>query len=57
MRCRLVSLHKGSDWRSFAAVCMVCGIGLTVSIFIADLSYASLPGIFLLNSYLPRENK
>lgn len=44
IKCRVVRLPVGSDWRSFAAVCMVCGIGLTVSIFIADLSYATLDG-------------
>ena len=44
IKCRLVTLPQGSDWRSFASVCMLCGIGLTVSIFIADLSYASLQG-------------
>lgn len=44
IKCRIVSLPAGSDWCSFAAVCMVCGIGLTVSIFIADLSYATLEG-------------
>lgn len=38
----IVQLPQGADWKSFAAVCMLCGIGLTVSIFIADLSYASL---------------
>ena len=38
----LVQLPQGSNWSSFASVCMLCGIGLTVSIFIADLSYASL---------------
>lgn len=43
IKCRLVSLPKGSNWRSFASVCMLCGIGLTVSIFIADLSYAAPP--------------
>lgn len=37
-----VQLPIGSNWASFASVCVVCGIGLTVSIFIADLSYASL---------------
>lgn len=42
IKCGLVNLPQGSDWRSFASVCMLCGIGLTVSIFIADLSYASL---------------
>ena len=37
-----VQLPQGTNWKSFAAVCMLCGIGLTVSIFIADLSYAAL---------------
>lgn len=42
IKCRIVQLPQGSNWKSFASVCMLCGIGLTVSIFIADLSYASL---------------
>ena len=37
-----VSLPAGSSWKSFASVCEVCGIGFTVSMFIADLSYAGL---------------
>ena len=37
-----VSLPAGSSWKSFASVCVVCGIGFTVSMFIADLSYAGL---------------
>lgn len=44
IKCRLVTLPQDSNWCSFASVCMLCGIGLTVSIFIADLSYASLDG-------------
>ena len=40
----IVQLPQGANWKSFASVCMLCGIGLTVSIFIADLSYASLEG-------------
>lgn len=40
--CRIVQLPEGCNWKAFASVCMLCGIGLTVSIFIADLSYASL---------------
>jgi NhaA family Na+:H+ antiporter len=40
----IVTLPQGSDWRSFSGVCALCGIGLTVSIFIADLSYSSLSG-------------
>ncbi len=81
IKCRIVQLPEGCNWKAFASVCMLCGIGLTVSIFIADLSYASLGeagaqllsqaklgilcgslisaiiGCFLLNRYLPRENK
>ena len=38
----IVSLPVGSSWRTFASVCVVCGIGFTVSMFIADLSYAGL---------------
>lgn len=79
--CRIVQLPEGCNWKAFASVCMLCGIGLTVSIFIADLSYASLGeagaqllsqaklgilcgslisaiiGCFLLNRYLPMENR
>lgn len=40
----IVTLPDGANWKSFSGVCALCGIGLTVSIFIADLSYASLPG-------------
>lgn len=39
-----VQLPQGANWKAFASVCMLCGIGLTVSIFIADLSYASIDG-------------
>ena len=42
IKCNIVQLPKGCNWNSFIAVCMLCGIGLTVSIFIADLSYAPL---------------
>ena len=42
IKCRIVQLPEACNWEAFASVCMLCGIGLTVSIFIADLSYASL---------------
>lgn len=42
IKCRIVQLPEGCNWKAFASVCMLCGIGLTVSIFIADLSYAPL---------------
>ena len=51
VKCKVVTLPTGSSWKSFAGVCALCGIGLTVSIFIADLSYSPLPekGVELLN--------
>lgn len=42
IRLKFVSLPKGITWNSFASVCIICGIGFTVSMFIADLSYAGL---------------
>lgn len=39
MRLRLVSLPAGATLKSFAGVCVVCGIGFTVSMFISDLSF------------------
>lgn len=35
----LCQMPEGANWRSFASVCMLCGIGFTVSMFIAALSY------------------
>ena len=42
IRLKIVSLPSGASWASFASICVVCGIGFTVSMFIADLSYAGL---------------
>lgn len=42
IKCKLVHLPEGSSWKSFASVCMLGGIGFTVSMFIADLSYYPL---------------
>ena len=51
VRLGFVTLPHGSSWKSFASVCMVCGIGFTVSMFIADLSYSGIgaTGVALLN--------
>lgn len=51
VRFRLVQLPAMTTWKAFASVCMLCGIGFTVSMFIADLSYGSLSaeGAMLLN--------
>lgn len=42
IRLKVVCLPSGASWASFASICVVCGIGFTVSMFIADLSYAGL---------------
>jgi NhaA family Na+:H+ antiporter len=42
IRMKIVSLPSGASWQSFASVCVICGIGFTVSMFIADLSYTGL---------------
>lgn len=44
VKLKLVSLPANATWKSFASVCVVCGIGFTVSMFIADLSYAGADG-------------
>lgn len=51
VRLKVVSLPAGTDWKAFASVCVVCGIGFTVSMFMADLSYSDLgaKGALLLN--------
>ena len=51
VRAKIVSLPDGTDWKACASVCVICGIGFTVSMFIADLSYSGLgeAGAALLN--------
>ena len=51
VRMKIVALPAGATWKAFASVSVVCGIGFTVSMFIADLSYAGLgaQGAALLN--------
>lgn len=45
VRMNIVSLPQGTTWKAFASVCVICGIGFTVSMFIADLSYAGLGAV------------
>jgi len=40
IKLKIVNLPANTTWKAFASVCVVCGIGFTVSMFIADLSYA-----------------
>ena len=47
----LVSMPTGANWKMFSGVAMLGGIGFTVSMFIANLSYigAGMEGLALLN--------
>ena len=51
IKLKIVSLPANTTWKAFASVCVICGIGFTVSMFIADLSYSGLgaQGATLLN--------
>lgn len=39
IKARIVQLPDGATWPSLAGIAMLCGIGFTVSMFMADLSY------------------
>ena len=51
VKAKIVSLPANTSWKAFASVCVICGIGFTVSMFIADLSYAGVgeSAVLLLN--------
>ena len=49
IRMKIVEMPKHTDWVSFASVCMLCGIGFTVSMFMAELSYGPVERVDLLN--------
>ena len=42
IKLNIVRLPANTTWKAFASVCVICGIGFTVSMFIADLSYAGI---------------
>lgn len=42
IKAKIAKLPTGSTWGSFASVCVLCGIGFTVSMFIADLAFGPL---------------
>lgn len=44
VKCKIVKLPESTTWKTFSGVCMLCGIGFTVSMFIADLSYSGVEG-------------
>lgn len=42
IKTKVATMPTGVNWKSFASVCVLCGIGFTVSMFIADLAYSPL---------------
>lgn len=52
IKTKIATMPTGGNWKIFASVCMLCGIGFTVSMFIADLSYSPMgtEGAALLDS-------
>ncbi len=48
---KLAPMPEGSDWKMVAAISMLGGIGFTVSLFIANLSFGDMgeAGLALLN--------
>lgn len=46
----ITQLPTGANWKSFASLCMLCGIGFTVSMFMATLSYPGAIHADLLNN-------
>jgi len=45
----IIQMPENANWKSFASICMLCGIGFTVSMFMAALSYPSAEHADLLN--------
>lgn len=45
----IIQMPENASWKSFASICMLCGIGFTVSMFMAALSYPSAEHVDLLN--------
>ena len=44
-----IQMPENANWKSFASICMLCGIGFTVSMFMASLSYPSAEHADFLN--------
>lgn len=45
----IIRLPQGANWKSFASICMLCGIGFTVSMFMAALSFPDDAHVDFLN--------
>lgn len=45
VKCRIVEMPKGVDWHGLTGISMLGGIGFTVSLFIANLSFGDAPDL------------
>ncbi len=45
----IIRLPQGANWKSFASICMLCGIGFTVSMFMSALSFPEEAHVDYLN--------
>ena len=45
----IIQMPENANWKSLASICMLCGIGFTVSMFMATLSYSGAEHADLLN--------
>lgn len=45
----IIQMPENANWKSLASICMLCGIGFTVSMFMASLSYPSAKHADFLN--------
>ena len=45
----IIQMPENANWKSFSSICMLCGIGFTVSMFMAALSYSGAEHAELLN--------
>lgn len=49
IKLKVIQMPEGASWKAFAGICMLCGIGFTVSMFMAALSYPGAHHADLLN--------
>ncbi len=49
IKLKIIQMPRHATWPAFASVCMICGIGFTVAMFMANLSFPGIEHAELLN--------
>ncbi len=49
IKLKIIQMPRHATWSAFASVCMICGIGFTVAMFMANLSFPGAEHVELLN--------